>query len=184
MQVDLGLAVDGSVARRSSPYRISGECDFGSIGRNYREGGNGPVGRELLLIGAVRVHGPNLFVAGPVGDEIDSRSHETAGAEDFQDVGSELLRDFLCAQFIDGSDIYLRKQLRRGGIRLLDIVEPSIKHQLVVLDGGISESEIVGVDWRPGPIRKPRPLTLAIGGWTEVGGLLRNLQWVGGLRDH
>src|SRR5271155_2726005 len=94
MYIDLGLSFGCRMAWRSGSHGIGGESDFGSIRRNRREQSDGPVRSELLLVGTVVIHGPNLFVASAVRDKVDPGTHEASRAKQFQDVGGKLLRNF------------------------------------------------------------------------------------------
>src|ERR1700686_4626870 len=74
MHVDLGLSKILALLRhrgtelvyrsaRGSEQRISGEGDLGAVGRHRWKRSNGLIRSELLLLGAVVIHGPDLFVA-------------------------------------------------------------------------------------------------------------------------
>src|ERR1700733_13954497 len=98
-------------------------------------------------------------MAATVRDEIDARSNQTGGAELLQNIGGELLGHFPRASFIERSEIHFADQLRGAGIGLSDVEQVTIKHDLVVLDGRISERKIIGVGRRAGPIRERQTLS-------------------------
>src|SRR5580704_5710080 len=77
-----------------SEQGVSGEGDLSAVRRNRGKSCNGAVIGELFLIGAIVIHGPDLFVAAAVGNKIDPGSDQTGGAELFQDVSRELLSHF------------------------------------------------------------------------------------------
>src|ERR1022692_4448168 len=78
VHVDLRLIFRRRMTWGSRSHRIDGKGDFGSIRRGHRECSDGPVGCELLLIGTIVIHGPDLFVASAVGHEVDPGPHETS----------------------------------------------------------------------------------------------------------
>src|SRR5260370_11376154 len=158
MHEDLGLTLGSPASVGGAADRISGKRDSGSVGGYGGEIGNGSVGGKLLLVRAVVVHGPDFLVAGPVGNEVEFGSHEADTTEELQNVGGELLRHSLRASLVEGADVSLSDDLSGGCVGLRDVVQPSVQDDLIVLNRGVSEGQVVGAHGRRGPIGEPYPL--------------------------
>src|ERR1700677_3631847 len=109
MNIDLGLPEIlrflAELRRTRAPgggkHRVSGEGDLGAVGGNRGESCNGSVIGELLLLGTVVIHGPDLFVPGAFGNEVYFGSDQTGGAELLQDVGREFLGHLARSGFVE-----------------------------------------------------------------------------------
>ena len=66
---------------------------------------------DLLLIGAVRVHHPDFFVAGPVGDEVDLAAEQRCAAQLGDDIGGEFMGDLSGAGLVRRAEIALAEDL-------------------------------------------------------------------------
>ena len=63
--------------------------------------------RDLALVLAVRIHHPDFFVAGPVGNEVNMRAGQGLAAEESQDIGGKFVRDFARAGLVDRAQVVL-----------------------------------------------------------------------------
>src|ERR1017187_122516 len=116
---------------------------------------------DLALIGAVRVHDPNLPVAGAIGYEIDFGAEQRCAAHLRYNVGREFVGRFLRSGLVRRAEVTLAEDLGLRNRGLPHVEQPAVEHQYVVLHGGIAKRQVVGGDRRRGPVREPCASTAA-----------------------
>ena len=121
-----------------------------AVGRNGGRGGDEIKVRDLMLVRAIEIHGPNLFVAGAGGGEIDVRAEKRGPAEALEDLGGEIVRGLARACFVQGASVNVADDFGRIQGRLAEIVEISEGGEQAFFRGGIAKRQIVSLrrgDW-------------------------------------
>src|SRR5580698_2138187 len=121
---------------------------------------------DLPLVGTIRIHGPDFFMAGAVRDEIYLSSEQRGAAHLGYDIGGEFMRGFLSSSLVRRAEIALAQHLRLRNCRLPDIEQPAVQDQYVVLDRRITECQIIAGNRRRRPVREPGTATI---GWLLAG---------------
>ena len=131
--------------------RVTGERDARSVGRPARRERDGVQLRQLVLVFAVVIHGPDFLVAAAIADEGDLRagdSRQAAGKSPDDFVG-KLMREGADLRFGGLAAIHFSDHRRQGSVP--DIVQPGLNLQVVAVDGKVAERQQLRRGGRAGP---------------------------------
>ncbi len=121
--------------------RVASEGNARGVGRPSRRERDGVKLRELMLIFAVVIHGPDFLVAGSIADKRDLRAgdaRQAAGkfADDF--IG-ELVREGADLRIGDLAAIHFPDDRRQGSVA--HIVQPGLNLQVIAVRGEAAEGQ-------------------------------------------
>src|ERR1039457_626755 len=84
---------------------------------------------DLALVGAVRVHDPNLPVAGAIGYEIDFGAEQRCAAHLRYNIGREFVGRFLSSGLVRRAEVTLAEDLGLRNRGLPHVEQPAVEHQ-------------------------------------------------------
>ena len=131
--------------------RVTGKRNARSVGRPARRKGDGVQLRQLVLIFAVVIHGPDFLVAAAIADKGDLRARDSrqAAGKFSDDFIGKLVREGADLRFGGLSAIYFSDHRRQGSVP--DIVQPGLNLHVVAVDGKVAEREQLRRGGRAGP---------------------------------
>ena len=122
-----------------SPWKIPENATREPSGDDARRERDRSQVRQLLLVGAIVIHGPNLFVAAACADEINAAfgNARQAAAEAENDFVGKAMSDDACVLCRRGFVVLFAEHLRR--LLVLDVEQPALHEHPAAVDAQVAE---------------------------------------------